>query len=805
MRLPDYAGPMLTLQPPFQFSNVTVSVFPLRAQLDTLQRFCDAYLNVVPPEVGYFRASMPYVYLMLLDYGRLAAQAANFGAFSQREAMFFVPLEWYKLVDQRWLFHDWASVSPFIYVDGEISLSLGRTVMGWPKSLVNLTPKLTGWIEDPDGSTTDVALSAQVFPHAYSGARMEERMILRVRSPMPSRVRFPFDANGSWLPWTLWANLADNMSKFAGDCFGMLRGMGVAPPNAALTRENLQRKLQRSASAAWQSAPWAPRLTFNSITLKQFRRADHPTKYCYQSLNNSPLSYTSLNRGGLLGSGPSDPSGGYVVELAEWPNFPIVSTLGLSADRIVLEGAPTIASMKPVFPFWYNVNMEYEATENLAARGEDGVWFDGSGRRCVQQPVSQTDLFFNTATGAASPVVTGPFRFDSATVRVFPLLARREKLRALLDQVLNAPLNERSGLKDSLVLWTDDSDDEENPFAYVYLTLVDWGDVSSKTNSIGDWADSSLTFYVPIKRSVDGLAVSGGLFPAFTFSSSSLHACTLQELFGVPTVQAEFIEPERTWADPTPGHVRKMLEIKAELLPSLYEGQMAETGPILSLIEHADEPLAAPSEPSQRSQAFAQALARESARKTALSPADAKQLDPGEQYIEGAGGPVNALLSEGSPLHVYTMKQFRDATQMDKACYQALVRIPYAIDELHKLAPHERPVSVNIHQRVMFPIVETLGLVEQELTVSSGDVIYSMRAVSPFVMRGNITMGDGEQLYWRTGMDWQPDEASDTKGLDVKPVKLDEPQPIIERLAARLSERPPPPPVVDAEAKHGSN
>src|SRR5262249_24880902 len=161
----------------------------------------DAYLNIIPEELGYFRASFPYVMLMMLDYGKLAAQVTNFGWFSQREVAFFVPLEWYKRVSGRWVFHDWATLTPFVYVDSQMSMTLGRTALGWPKSLVNLSPTATGWIEDPIDSTTDAIVSARVFPKSYADAHLEERVFMQVRSPMYSAFRVPFDAGDPLAPW----------------------------------------------------------------------------------------------------------------------------------------------------------------------------------------------------------------------------------------------------------------------------------------------------------------------------------------------------------------------------------------------------------------------------------------------------------------------------------------------------------------------------------------------------------------------------------------------------------------------------
>src|SRR5215471_13684676 len=118
----DPPGGSLRIKPPFSFAGMTARVFPLRANIDSLQRFVDGQLNFIPPEVGRFRAPAPYVYLMMLDYGKLALEARNLGWLAQREIMFCVPLEWYKVVDGRWAFYDWATIAPFIYVDDDLSM-----------------------------------------------------------------------------------------------------------------------------------------------------------------------------------------------------------------------------------------------------------------------------------------------------------------------------------------------------------------------------------------------------------------------------------------------------------------------------------------------------------------------------------------------------------------------------------------------------------------------------------------------------------------------------------------------------------
>src|ERR1043165_4047845 len=135
-------GMSLTVVPPFPFEGMTVRSFPLRANLNSLQRFCDSYLNFIPKELGRFRAIAPYVQLLMVDYGRMATKVRNVGWVAQREILFSIPIAWYKVHHGEWRFHDWATIAPFIYVDDDMSMAVGRGVYGWPKVSARLTPSL---------------------------------------------------------------------------------------------------------------------------------------------------------------------------------------------------------------------------------------------------------------------------------------------------------------------------------------------------------------------------------------------------------------------------------------------------------------------------------------------------------------------------------------------------------------------------------------------------------------------------------------------------------------------------------------
>ena len=107
---PDYnnatSPDMLAMQsePRVSFTGVTTRCFPLKASMNTLQDFCDNYLNF--PDDGremkksqrnYFRPAMPYVYFQMINYGKMATESENLGWIAQNEVLFCVPLEWYKV------------------------------------------------------------------------------------------------------------------------------------------------------------------------------------------------------------------------------------------------------------------------------------------------------------------------------------------------------------------------------------------------------------------------------------------------------------------------------------------------------------------------------------------------------------------------------------------------------------------------------------------------------------------------------------------------------------------------------------
>ncbi len=117
--------------------------------MNSLRNFCDRYLNVAR-EVCEFRPFLPYVFLVVLDYGRMAIEELNPGWVSQNEVFFGVPLAMWR-PDRlgRPVFQKWVLNTPFIVVDDARSLTGGRESYAWPKVLGTLRSSPERWLIDP--------------------------------------------------------------------------------------------------------------------------------------------------------------------------------------------------------------------------------------------------------------------------------------------------------------------------------------------------------------------------------------------------------------------------------------------------------------------------------------------------------------------------------------------------------------------------------------------------------------------------------------------------------------------------------
>lgn len=780
-RLPELTNNPMPLRPPYVFNNMSVRVFPLRASLAALQQLCDGYLNFVPPEVGYFRASAPYVMLMVLDYGQVSEAVSRVGWFSQLEVFFSIQVEWYKRVNGRWVFHDWAVITPYIFVNDTFSVPLGRTIYGFPKILANVTWSPSGWIRDPVSPTTLARVETAVFPDAYAGRDLENKVFLDIEKGGPiGNARVPVDPRMPILPWNVASNVSNSLAGFGRDWMWMAQSMRNAPVHPVTTPGILPQMLARFLPSL---SPSGQGFVQNSLNLKQFRGAEDPDRACYQALTNGRMITTGFNGAGMLGEEwlvLGDSSGGHTIKLYQHSSLPIARTLGLEIHRkIQADDTETeVDELKPLLPFWMDLDVRYEQGLNIAWRLADGVWRDGAGEAVPTTQPPEPKPYFNNAVSSAVETVSGPFLFPDATTRVLPLLARRDRLQAFVDDyigdaiagALDGPYAAKRR-KVRLRVWSrpaitgSDGASSATDHAYVYLTSTHYNGVISKTDNVGNWAKDELSFLVPVLLesccNSDGACddnaweVEGaGLVPAYSFVDGSIAAASRFEIQGIDARKADFFMPKSGWlagAGPDDDTRQPLLRMDAEVWPAYGAGQKAIIQPVVEVSRlDYDGGLQAEASPDSP-RAWAQLLRKElQAKKTMRADSTAKAVGE-HSYLDNGRALALEILGNQVPLSLYTLKQFRDVRDPDKACFQQLVRVPRAIRELVDLREMEETLVVRIHDYPSMKIVESLGIEASAPNEPRVGVTYVTQAVRPFALHGSLEERLAEPVMTRAG------------------------------------------------------
>lgn len=764
LKLPDYniaRGGIYSsfTQPPFNFDGTMIRLFPLRARLERLQSFVDQFLNVVPQEAGHFRVYLPYVYLSFVYYGKLSLAASNYGWLSQYEVLFSIPLIWYKRVGGQLVFHDFATVAPFIYVDNDHSMTTGREVYGWPKDRISAESTLASWMADPEANPTVASFTATTFSQLYAGSRPKPQAFFQIRQAAGAALaRWPFDPNADWLPWVTLPSSITNSVGLMQDYGEVLRGLGLTREQPGMGPDTYA---LMAARAGQMLRPYQPELVFNTLNLKQFRDATKPTLAAYQGLTNAPMKWKRISRGGLLGDVrllQGDSSGGFTIDVYHTPTAPIVDLLGLEVAQEQAIGQTTIQSLRPVFPMWFDVDMEYNVAHTIAWRVRGEGWRDGQGVE-LPSPAQKDTGIYNNARGAADTEVSGPFEFPRATLRVMPLLADPKRLAQFLQEYLGDTFKE--------------ADVELSPWGrYVYLLATSYQEMSSATNDIGWWADRELVFHVPAQVKKAGTLWKLVLVPVYAYANSVTAAQTGAEVSGIPVANASIESTSNTWMDDLGAEAwkrRTLLKMSTAILPATDMGQQLDEQLLLEVLEGDLIPANQGAYWREIAQKWGQTLLEEHQRKVAQTG----QNDPAHELLHrehqqtgesqlrrrrvtAARAFALQVLLRQRPLRMLTLKQFRDADDPTKACYQAAVEIQREITSVQDIEEIESGLYVRIQQYPTVPIVERLGLISVREEYEEGGVVaHVLEPIRPFWMRVSLREHLGRNLFVRTGLgDW---------------------------------------------------
>ncbi len=693
---------LLLEPPPFNFLGVTARFFPLQASVNILSSFYRSYLDVAP-EICTFKPSLPWVLLVILDYGQMATEATNLGWVSQHEIFFGVPLEEWRPdrpggrpVFQRWVLH-----TPFILVQNPNSIAIGRQVFGWPKVQAKLRKTRGKWLEDPSDATRLLSLDVRGFSSQQADTirlldvdqRLSQNMSL---VPLDLQATDLFARLSRWVDLSLSAGL--DLAQFL--LPSPLSGFGADNPEA--NREVLSGSLRLLVSLFQEPG-------VDAVTLKQFPDARDPSQICYESLVTSRLGVTRYNRGGLLGLPnilQGEVNGGFRIRLHQHSAFPIVSSLGLKVARERKIGGRTVSIVEPVFPFWMSVDLNYGNGETICWRTRDTPWYRG--RTPVGHPSESAP--YNTFAGGGQQVWSGPFFIPRAYWSVFPLRAEESKLRNFVERYLN--LGEPFRFK----AWG----------SHVYM-IASRSRMFSQVRSAA-WIESSqIAFVVPLLCCYEGNELKGVLATMpFFFCDDPTWTTTLQEVLGVPAQDAKIRVLSRFWRREEP----PMLEMRMGVFTDIDEGLKAKQRTVLEILRSAPLPGCGSPPP----------------------------CDPGLHDLARCGA-WNEL-----PLNMLSLKQFRDAYASDRACYQALVLEPWLLSNPRRIKPLKPGTAVKIFRYPSIPLAETLGLKPDFVVppkVAKGAIADVFCPDNPFRMELTIHVPFAEALARTTGfLPWEKGEGA---------------------------------------------
>ena len=286
-----------------------------------------------------------------------------------------------------------------------------------------------------------------------------------------------------------------------------------------------------------------------------------------------------------------------------------------------------------------------------------------------------------------------PGTFEDTRFFYFGLSAKIDALRALCDRYLNTPSGGKLAYR---------------PVGVVLLAFSHVERLSSETDpDRGGFTYKDIAFWVPV---LGGVTHPVCLFPAFIFVDDAATMATGRELFGLPKQLGRFQMPIHL--DQLSGG--RPPQFRAEVSGTLQPGGMNDWRTLVTLEYRAS---------------------REETTGERIRHALHRLLLP-EALQRGFDFP--AWLSTLSTVPSVGLKQFRDATEPGKACYQAVIEAPLRVQRLmQKPRFFHDAFTLRLEDVASHPVADVLGL-------STGE-----QSVALAVYFGATMRMDVGQVVWR--------------------------------------------------------
>ena len=348
----------------------------------------------------------------------------------------------------------------------------------------------------------------------------------------------------------------------------------------------------------------------------------------------------------------------------------------------------------------------------------------------------------SSARGSALDFVLGPFYLANTGVKVLPLLADPAKLNQVCGDFLST-----------------DNSRFEAWGRYVFMTATRLEDWASANENISEWSEARIDFQIPLKwYDAGGDLLSVGVFSPFIFTNSAIAAATGREVAGNQISQGRIQSPATNWLASASGEgTTQLLRFVASVLPSIAPGETLVDRTILEVVLHQTPVQDLPAVPIER-----KAICRrwERALRDQLDSLARHASSESEQPRQ-LSDLATAMLDDRRPFNYLSFKQFEDAVEPERACYQALVRSGFVIERLAELKrlgqPGDTSLQVHIPRYATFPITETLGLVCSDYRIEDGQVIDTVTPINPFRLTMDTTSIQSRNIAHRAGSTvWEP-------------------------------------------------
>ena len=301
MSKPPYVdrGGEIVFSQPFEANGVNFYGFMIQADEAVLTDYFEKTFNEPSGGEVKFKPAGGYVMLVFCNLKELVAKDepySNYGKFTEAECAFWVPA-----IDEKRERLFWAF--PFIWVDNEYAMAMGRELYGFPKGIAKFQ------IPDDQKDASSFAmttLGVRKFGPSAAGEVMDMITINKTK-----------EVNDS----SAWSGIKEGAEAV----FNLFSSEEGVKNDVRLMFNELKDLIH---------------LEIPFVFLKQFRDVADGSKACYQSIVETPCRVAKWDSGGVL-------HGEYEVNIIDCDSHPMREKLGLA------EGP-----MSPELSFWCRFDFE---------------------------------------------------------------------------------------------------------------------------------------------------------------------------------------------------------------------------------------------------------------------------------------------------------------------------------------------------------------------------------------------------------------------------------------------------------------